>query len=259
MSSNTDEPVIEIENLSFAYGPDPVLADVHLQIESGEFVSIVGPNGGGKTTLMRLILGLLEPSQGSVKLFGQPPARSRHRVGYMPQSMMYDAEFPASVIDVVLMGRLGGHRGFGPFRRSDRRGALRSLEEVGLADLARRPIADLSGGQRQRVLIARALASDPDLLMLDEPTNNIDLKAADDLYELLSRLNQRLTVVMVTHDIGFVSAKVRSVICVNRQVQFHPTSEITGECIREIYGSDVQLIRHDHRCSAEGHEWKRDS
>jgi len=239
-------PVISIENLTFSYDGFPVLEDVNVAVQEREFACIVGPNGGGKTTLLKLMLGLLQPTKGRVRLFGVPPERARTRVGYLPQSYAYDPLFPVRVMDVVLMGRLDRGGLFGPYRRSDREAALEALRQVEMAEFRHRPLAALSGGQRQRVLIARALACEPEVLLLDEPTASLDFTIEGELYELLRRLNERLTVVMVSHDIGFVSRFVTKVICVKRQVVVHPTSELTGEMINEIYGSDVCMVRHDH-------------
>jgi len=251
-----DPTPIVLENVSFSYDGTPAVEDVSFAVQEKEFVCMVGPNGGGKTTLLRLILGLLKPERGTVRVFGTTPESARPRVGYMPQRAQLDPKFPTSVLDVVLMGRLT--RGFapGPFRRRDKALATEALGEVGLDALARRSFSDLSGGQRQRVLPARALACQPDLLLLDEPTANLDVVVEGELFELLARLNERLTIVMVSHDIGFVATVVQSVICVNRTVAVHPTSTLNGRLIHELYGSDVSMVRHDHRCSEEGHKWR---
>lgn len=237
--------VIETRNLAFAYPATPVLRDVNLRIARGDFVCVVGPNGGGKTTLLRLILGLLPPTAGSVSVFGRPPTEVRHRIGYMPQHAQLDPQFPVRASDVVLMGRLGSGR-LGPFRRRDRAKAAAALAEVGLAEYAGRSFAALSGGQRQRVLIARALACDPEILLMDEPTANLDPLVQDEMHELLHELNQRLTVVLVSHDVGFVAGQVRTVVCVNREVVVHNAAEITGDAIRQLYGHDVRLVDHTH-------------
>ncbi len=246
-----DRPIIRIENLSFAYEREPVLEDVTINIAEKDFVSIVGPNGGGKTTLLKLILGLLTPTRGSLRIFDLPPERARPRVGYMPQYAQLDPQFPVTVLDVVLMGRLGIGRVVGPYRAVDRRVAQRALGEVGLADVGRRPFSTLSGGQRQRVLIARALACEPDLLLLDEPTSNLDIGIQDDFYELMRHLSERFTVILVSHDVGFVSKFVRTVVCVNRTVSVHSTSELAGDAILALYGRDVRMVHHDH-CRHEG-------
>jgi zinc transport system ATP-binding protein len=247
------EPVIAIKGVSFAYNSDPVLEDVTLSIGDREFVSLVGPNGGGKTTLLKLMLGLLVPTTGKIAVFGKNPVLARPRIGYMPQHAQVDPKFPASVIDVALMGRVCKGSNIGPYRKADRAAAAKALQQVDLYDYRNRPFADLSGGQRQRALIARALAAEPDLLLLDEPTANLDVRVEGELYELLKTLNERLTIVLVSHDLGFVSQFVKSVVCVKRRVVVHPTSEITGEVIREMYGADVRMVRHDHRCAEGGH------
>jgi len=245
-------PVV-LEDVSFSYGQTLVLEGVGLSIGQGDFACVVGPNGGGKTTLLKLILGLLKPSGGSVRVLGADPVRARARVGYVPQHWTFDLQFPMQVIDVVLMGRMGGGRWYGQHRAADRKAACDALAEMGLAALAERSFGALSGGQRQRVLIARALASAPELLLLDEPTANVDVKAGSDLLQLLKHLNARMTVVMVTHDLGFVSSLVNRVVCVNRTVAVHPMSELTGDVIAAMYGSDVAMIRHDHRCCTHDH------
>ncbi len=240
-----DGSAIFIKDLCFSYDGHPVLEDVNLSIPQGDFVSVVGPNGGGKTTLLKLMLGLLRPSRGEVRVFGAPPEQARPRIGYMPQQAQMDPQFPATVMDVALMGRLGHGRTFGPYSRKDKDIVSSALDQVGLYDLRKKAFSTISGGQRQRLLIARALACEPDLLLLDEPTANLDQVMEGDLYELLQTLNQRLTVVMVSHDIGFVSEVVKSVICVKRKVLMHPTTEITGEIINEIYGSPMRMVRHN--------------
>ena len=173
----------------------------------------------------------------------------------MPQHAHLDPLFPVSVLNVVLMGQLGKQRKslFGGYSRSALEKARQALAEVGLSDCKKDSFQQLSGGQRQRVLIARALCTEPQLLLLDEPTANIDQRSEENLYETLVRLNQRMTILLVSHDLGFVSQVVKSVICVNRQVIIHPTSAVNGTLIKEIYGGDFNLVRHDHRCDKGGH------
>jgi len=241
-------PVIDLEGVSFSFdGRNPVLEDVTLSVQALEFASVIGPNGGGKTTLLKLILGLLDPSAGRIRVLGTSPARARHRIGYMAQHSTLDPSFPVRVLDVVLMGRLGPRRLAGPFDRTDVAAASAVLDRVGLGSLERRPFADLSGGQRQRVLLARALASSPELLLLDEPASGLDQKVELDFFDLLRELNQTTTIVLVSHDLGFVQSFVRSVICVHRTVDVHPTNLVDGTTIRELYGGEVRVVRHDHR------------
>ncbi len=247
-----DRPVIEMRNLSFSHGGPPVLEDVNLIIRERESVCVVGPNGGGKTTLMKLVLGLLRPAEGTVRVFGGDPEQARPRIGYMPQHMGFDPLFPISVREVVLMGRL--KPGWTILRgRRDREAVHAALDKMGLADKAGRSFASLSGGERQRALVARALAAEPELLILDEPAAMMDPAAEEQLLDKLRELHDRMTLITVTHDLGFVSQFVQTVVCVNRRVLLHPTSEITGEIISEIYGNDLKMVRHDHRCSEKGH------
>lgn len=250
------QQIVEFNNVSFSYGTVPVLSDVSFTIEKNHSVCIVGPNGGGKSTLVKLILGLLEPDEGKVVVLGIDPDKARPKIGYMPQYIRYDQSFPASVMDVALMGRIG--KGAGAlYSQNDKKATLEALDEMGVADLANRPFNDISGGQRQRVLIARALACDPELLLLDEPTANVDPAVESQLHHILQLLIKRITVITVSHDLGFVSHLVDRVLCVNRYVRIHPTSDITGEVIQDIYGGDIRMVRHDHCCSEEGHSHDR--
>ncbi len=253
---NPKIPIIKITDLDFGYQDHPVLEAVNLEVKEGELGSIVGPNGGGKTTLLKLILGLLKPSQGHIEIFGESPEKARRKIGYMPQHAHLDPLFPVSVINVVLMGQIGKQSKslFGGYSRQALEKARQALAEVGLSDCEKDSFQQLSGGQRQRVLIARALCTEPQLLLLDEPTANIDQRSEENLYETLVRLNRRMTILLVSHDLGFVSQVVKSVICVNRQVIIHPTSAINGTLIKEIYGGDFNLVRHDHRCDKDGHQ-----
>jgi zinc transport system ATP-binding protein len=236
---------IRIDELNFSYGRVQALKKASLAIEEREFVCMVGPNGGGKTTLLKLMLGLLEPQAGRVSVFGEVPRVGRRWIGYLPQHANLDSKFPVTALDVVLMGRLGKTRAFGFYSKVDRTAAQGMLERVGLGSLAKRPLFELSGGQRQRVLIARALVCEPKLLLLDEPTSSLDDYVERELYELLKELNEELTIVVVTHDIGFVSSYVDKVVCVNRQVRIHPTSEVDESIIHDMYGENIHMVRHD--------------
>ncbi len=246
------QAAITIENLSFGYDGRTILENVNLSIWPFDSICIVGPNGGGKTTLMKLMIGLLKADRGEVLVFGKHPEDAKKRIGYVPQYAEYDKQFPISVKEVVCMGRLGNSF-TGRYSREDWDYTMNALREVGLDEFADRSFSALSGGQRQRVLIARALASGGEILILDEPTANIDQESESHLFELLSELNNRMTILMVTHDVGFASKFFKRIACVNRQVVIHPTSELTGELIKEMYGGDFRMIRHDHTCSEEGH------
>ena len=241
-------PVIELENVDFGYSPGELtLEDVNLTVEPGESGCIVGPNGGGKSTLLKLLLGLIEPSRGTVRLFGLPPEEGRRRVGYMPQYHLLDQVFPITVFEVVLTGRMHSWRPFW-YGRADREAARRALAEIGLSSLADRKFSALSGGQRQRVLIARALVCEPELLLLDEPTANIDPGAEERFYGLLDELRRRMTVLTVSHDLGFVNREVDVVICVNRRVVKHHAADFSAETADAIYHHHVNMIQHDHSC-----------
>ncbi|MDF7807374.1 ABC transporter ATP-binding protein [Pontiellaceae bacterium B12219] len=236
---------IQIDNLNFSYGPVSVLENAQLSLGEREFVSIVGPNGGGKTTLLKIILGLLEPQSGTVSVFGNVPAAGRKWIGYLAQYANLDAQFPVTALDVVLMGRLGKTRHLGFYTKTDRAAAHAMLERVGLGDLHKRPLNALSGGQKQRVLIARALVSEPKLLLLDEPTSSLDDYVEQELFDLLRELNKELTIVVVSHDVAYVSRYVEKVICVNRAVHTHPVCEIDENLIHDMYGAHVHAVRHD--------------
>jgi zinc transport system ATP-binding protein len=245
-----DQDII-LENISFAYKQNHILEDVTLSIQKSEFASIVGPNGGGKTTLLKIILGLLKPDKGKVSIFGKPPEEARQSIGYMPQYAHLDMNFPATVMDVVLMGRLSGTALW--FTKKDRTEVLTAIDEVGMAGFEKTGFNTLSGGQKQRILIARALCSRPAILLLDEPTANVDHETEVNLFSILQTLNSKMTILVVSHDLGFVSKYVKSVICVNRKVVIHPTTLMNGMLIKDIYHGDLKMVRHDHRCSEEGH------
>ncbi len=235
---------ISVKEVSFSYNSVPVLEYVTFNINRYEFLTMVGPNGGGKTTLLKIILGLLKPDSGTVRIFGKSPERSREKFGYMPQYTLFDPQFPVTVMDVVLMGCLDKHFG-GAYSKTDKQSARDALDEVGMGSFGKGRFSTLSGGQRQRVLLARAIVSRPEILLLDEPLANVDMEIENRLYSILQELNKRMTILMVTHDLGFVSPIAKNCICVNKRVVIHPTSEINGKVIQEIYGRDIRMVRHD--------------
>lgn len=238
------EAAVSLSQLSFSYGAVPILKDVSLTIRDGEFIGVVGPNGGGKSTLVRVIAGLLTPQKGQVRVFGRSPRQARALVGYVPQYPGFSRDFPITVEQAVLMGRL--QRFWGGFSRADRDAVHQALRETEISHLAQRPIGKLSGGELQRVLIARVLATNPRLLLLDEPTSNIDMRVENEIFDLLKVLNQRMTVVVVSHDIAFISSYVTRVACLNQTLVCHDTEALTADTIRQIYGDHVHAIAHAH-------------
>ena len=235
---------IELEDVWFSYNRSIVLQDVSLVLDQGEFLGIIGPNGGGKTTLLKLMLGILKPNRGRIRILGQAPHDASHRVGYVPQSTDFNRSFPISVLDVALMGRLTTSRMGRRFSRQDREKVAEILERVGMWDHRYSPIGKLSGGQRQRVFIARALATDPEILFLDEPTTSVDPEFETDLYDFLKELNKAVTIVVITHDIGIVSSHMKSIACVNKYFIFHPDGHISQEMLDMAYQCPVDLIAH---------------
>jgi zinc transport system ATP-binding protein len=236
-------PVIRFQNVNFSFNGRPVLNNVSFDIDERAFLAVIGPNGGGKTTLLKLLLGLLQPNQGIIRVFDQPPAKVTQRIGYVPQDVAAARSFPISVMDVVLMGRLRMH-GRARLSGTDRKAARDALEELEMLEYGNRRIDDLSGGQRERVFIARALATDPDILILDEPTTGLDSTGRADLYALLKKINQFKTVIMASHDIMVLSTYATAVACVNRTVHFHDEAEITEPMMAAGYGCPVELVAH---------------
>jgi zinc transport system ATP-binding protein len=239
---------LRMRGVDFAYGRRVVLHHVDLAVEQGTFTAVIGPNGGGKSTLLKIALGLAEPLRGEVELLGERPARARRHVGYLPQTAHLDPAFPVTVREVVGHGRLGGGRRWGPLRQDDRAAVDAALGEVDATDLADRPLAHLSGGQRQRVLIARALATDPRMLVLDEPAAGLDPASQTDLYDLLSHLAARLTVLVVSHHVSLVSRHVQQVICIHDGHVHVPATEAIPSELEDFF-PDMQnmvLVRHAH-------------
>lgn len=235
------EPLICFKNVSLAYGENVVLSGADFDVEGGEPLCVVGPNGGGKTSLLKLMLGLAKPDEGSIRILGTSPEKARKAIGYMPQVLQYDIKFPITVAEVVDMGLLGS-RLSGPKART---GAIEdALQAMGMRERIGDQFPSLSGGQQQRVLIARAMVSKPALLLLDEPTANLDLTLERKLLETLLEFHPDMKIIMVSHDLGFVSGAVKQVLCVNMQVHMHPTESISPDLIEALYGSSPRRILH---------------
>jgi zinc transport system ATP-binding protein len=244
--------VVEVRDVTFAYAGPPVIEGVSLDVAEGEFLGLLGPNGSGKTTLLELMIGLRRPDAGSVRLFGEPAHAfdDGERVGYVPQDVTNaKAGMPVTVREAVRMGRYP-HRWTSRFTAEDRRSIDAALERAGIADLAGRRVGRLSGGQRQRVFIARALASEADLLALDEPTVGVDADSREGFYDLLHELNQEgLTVVLIEHDVGVVTTHASEIVCLDRELFFHgdPETFLETDALTDAYGGSHRVVNHDHR------------
>jgi zinc transport system ATP-binding protein len=240
-----NDKVVVLKDVSFSYDGHEVLRNVDLEVPERDFLALIGPNGGGKTTLIKICVGLLRPKKGFVKIFGFEPSKIRDRIGYVPQDTNRNKEFPVNVFDVVLTGRLARKRGF---RRSASAEDIRKVEEIlekmHLSECRNRRIGELSGGQRQRVFIARALVGEPEILFMDEPTASVDPVFQTELYELLRQLNEKLTIIVVSHDMSVLSSYVKSIACVNGEVFYHGASELTEESIGKVYHCPIELIAH---------------
>jgi zinc transport system ATP-binding protein len=212
------ESVVNFENVTFSYQDTPVLKDLNFTIQRNEFVGIIGPNGGGKTTLLKLMMGFLKPSKGKIQIFGDNPANSLNSIAYVPQTARFDRQFPISVMELVLSGRLSHLPWHGQYSKLDKEKAFQALEKVNLTHLKNAAFGTLSGGQAQRALIARALVSEPKLLLLDEPTASVDAKAEADIYNILESLKGQMTMMMVTHDLAAVVNKLERVLLVQGSV-----------------------------------------
>ncbi|MFC6864308.1 metal ABC transporter ATP-binding protein [Halomicroarcula sp. GCM10025817] len=240
-----DGPVAELDGVSFGYTATPVVEDVSLRIDPGEYVAVVGPNGSGKSTLMRLLLGLVRPDSGQARLFGEPAHRfdDGARIGYVAQEASASKEMPITVREVVKMGRFP-HVGFGRLSRDDARIVDRALETVGMAAFADRRVTQLSGGQRQRTFIARALASEADLLVLDEPTVGVDAESVAAFYDLLDSLHDTgITILLIEHDLRAVTDHAERVVCLNREVYFDgPTAAfVESDALARAFGTAMAV------------------
>lgn len=238
------EEIVSIKDIWVHYDGISILEGVSLSVERGDFLGIIGPNGGGKTTLLKVILGLVNPSRGKVLVLGQPPERSRTKIGYVAQHNLFDRDFPINVRDAALMGCNGTRGLIRRYSREDRERTQEALETVGMLPYQNHQVGKLSGGEQQRVFIARALVSQPKLLLLDEPTASVDPAMQTGFYELLEKLKKDITIIMVSHDISAVSIYVDKIACLNRQLFYHGSKEIGPEVLEATYKCPVQMIAH---------------
>lgn len=236
---------VHIENLSVYYGQSPAIDGIYLDVEDGEYLGIIGPNGGGKSTLLKAILGLVPIAAGSVLINGKKTVRGQTHIGYVPQFASMDKSFPITLFDVVLTGCIKPELSpFFTYSKSDKMMVSELLEKVGIAALADRNISDLSGGEFQKMLIARALAVKPKLLLLDEPTASVDANSQTQIYHLLEELNKDMTIILVTHDLFAISSHVRRLACLNGSLFYHGEPELTESIVNNLYGCPVDLIAH---------------
>lgn len=237
---------LSFEHVSFSYGDRLVLDRVDWQVQAHEFWALIGPNGGGKTTLLKLALGLLTPQNGQVRVMNQPVSEGRVHLGYVPQFATFRRDFPLSVKETVMHGRLGLRNWWSAMNSSDKHAIEQAMRATGVLDLADRPISQLSGGQMQRVLIARALATAPQVLLLDEPTAHVDTGSERELFDLLARLRESMSIILVSHDVGLVSQHVDHIACIHQTLECHPAGGVASDSFQRLYGMPVTLVDHHH-------------
>jgi zinc transport system ATP-binding protein len=248
--TNMNRSIVEINDVDFAYNGEEVLQNVSLTINQKDFIAMIGPNGGGKTTLLKLMLGLLKPIKGNIRVLGRSTQKASSFIGYVPQDVHLNQTFPITAIDIVLMGKLDPKKRWVRKSASNRQEAMAALERLEMSAHAEKKIGELSGGQRQRVFIARALVTQPRLLLLDEPTASIDTKGQADFFRLLKELNAEIAILVVSHDLLVVSRYVKSVACVNKELHYHNQAEITGDMLETMYPCTdadvcpVELVAH---------------
>lgn len=255
----SSEIAIHIDNLSVNYRHTPALTDVCLDVPEGEFLGIIGPNGGGKSTLLKAVLGLVPIAEGRIEIYGSSVNNKNAVIGYVPQFSLVDRAFPISAIEVVMTAFLKGPlHPFFRYNDSHKKAALKQMKRVGIAELADRQISELSGGEFQRLLIARALTTEPRILLLDEPTASVDPASREHIYGILEELNKSVTIVMVTHDLMAISSEVTSIACLNQRLVYHGGPQLDAKIVNEMYGCPIDLIahgvphrvldKHDHCC-----------
>ncbi len=235
---------VRIRDLSFSYQGPLVLRDINLELEANRFLAVIGPNGGGKSTLLKLLLGLYQPLSGAIEVLGRRPQAVRRQVGYVSQDTGGNRDFPVCVEDIALMGRIGADGRGTILTRRDRAVVQYYLERLKVWDYRRERIGQLSGGQCQRVMIARALSAKPRLLLLDEPTAGIDAAGEEELYRLLRSLRNDVTLIVVSHDVAAVSKHVDAIACVNQKLYMHESNRLDLELLRQVYGSHLDFVLH---------------
>ena len=238
--------IIEIKNLSFCYDKQKILENVNLNVEERDFLAIIGPNGGGKSTLLKLILGINPVKDGSIKTFGELPKKNLSKIGYVPQNTNVNTNFPIKVLEVVLMGHIGEKSPLFGYGKEEKMCALGALAQVGMEKFANAKIGELSGGQRQRVMIARALCAHPQILILDEPTASIDIEGQKLIYELLKTLNSYITIIVVSHDISVIMKYANKVVHINKRLNYHDTLNVNNSLRHECnHFCEVEMFNAD--------------
>jgi zinc transport system ATP-binding protein len=226
---------VDIADLSFDYRSQPILKDINLTVAEGEFLGLIGPNGCGKSTLLKIMIGLLQPQSGTVRVLGTTPQKIGAAIGYLPQITPLRQNLPVSAEEIVLMGRLGRTSfGFG-YNQHDREMATQAMVQAQVLHLCKRRVTDLSGGEFQRVLLARALAGEPRLLVLDEPTSSVDPRTESEIFELLKAINEKITVIVVSHDLSLITRYAQRIACLNQTLTVHATEALTDDVLRRVY------------------------
>jgi len=236
--------IVELTDVSFSYNHHKVLDNISFDVFPKDFMAVLGPNGGGKTTLLKLLLGLLKPDKGHIKILGEKPKKVRKKIGYVPQYAEFDKDFPILVKEVVMMSSLKANSFFPGFDKQTKKNASEILDFLSISHLAGKKMGDLSGGQKQRTLIARALMSDPEILLLDEPMASLDVSVEEDIYKLLKNLNNTKTIIFVTHDIGVISSYVNRMTCLNVCACTHTIEEMNEESIVQVYAGYLHKLNH---------------